>query len=155
MKIFAFVDGAYIRNTGEASAGGVILASQEAHLFGEYYNINMTNNRAELSAIYKALILLCSLGIKKDITLYSDSEYSIEVINGNYFAKTNLSLIKDIKTFKKKNFEQIKVRFCKCEHPLHQFVDGYVKKILAIPGYKYQERFSMEEFLAKGKAFLP
>lgn len=50
---------------------------------------NTTNNRMELIAVIKALEFIQDCGIITSFTIYSDSLYVIEGINGNWKIQTN------------------------------------------------------------------
>jgi ribonuclease HI len=88
-----FVDGACSNNGKEGATAGIgvyipkkdIKISQNLLNFFAETNIEdntVSNNRAELCAIYKALLVL-SKG-KTDINIYSDSQYSINCLTKFY-----------------------------------------------------------------------
>jgi ribonuclease HI len=99
-KVVIFTDGSAINNTKNAPGGSAVLIVNRSLLlacskFG-------TNNERELDAIRYALRMIfvnykqfnCS-----SIVLYSDSEYSIKAITGEYKAKANLELIKKARLY--------------------------------------------------------
>jgi ribonuclease HI len=90
--INVYTDGSYIKKNNNVFCGyGIYFPN------GEYKSISrkfthepITNNRAELYAIYKAIILCNIINNKKiknkengvtEINIYSDSEYSIKTFN--------------------------------------------------------------------------
>ena len=97
--LYIFTDGGAIKNAKNAPGGSAVLIVNlpllvSCRKFG-------TNNERELDALRYALRAvvknyeeLCKHFNKHNVDVYSDSEYSINVITGKYKAKANQDLIK-------------------------------------------------------------
>ncbi|KKM91467.1 hypothetical protein LCGC14_1228290 [marine sediment metagenome] len=82
-------------NCGPASLGVVVVDEGIIKMtFGAYLGDHLTNNIAELQAIWKGLRLVKHLG--RPVRIYSDSSYSISSICGVYHGKKNRNLIDPI-----------------------------------------------------------
>ena len=90
-EIEVYTDGSYIKNKKGIKCGyGVYFPNDEYKSIGRKFKYEpITNNRAELYAILKAIILcnkvnekIKSLKMKKikKITIYTDSEYSVKTL---------------------------------------------------------------------------
>src|SRR5579863_2177217 len=101
--VVAFTDGACITNPGGPAGWSVILASED-YAVGDHIPENApriecyghiprspetTNNRAEIAAVLAAL---CLAPRDQTLTIFSDSEYTIKVAQGQYKAKANPDL---------------------------------------------------------------
>jgi len=62
---------------------------------------NTTNNRMELTAILKAIEIVALPNKECNITIHSDSEWSIGAIINNWNIKLNLDLVSTIKNYVK------------------------------------------------------
>lgn len=91
-EIVAYTDGACSGNPGPAGLGVVVLAGAERIERFEYLG-RATNNVAELTAIERALE---EIGDREAI-VYTDSQYSIGVLQKGWKAKANKELIAGIK----------------------------------------------------------
>ena len=92
-NIIVFTDGACSKNGySNACAGlGVYFGENDKRNFSEKIEGKQTNNVAELSAIYKALIIVeKNLHIGENILIVSDSEYSIRCCTS--YGKKNYDL---------------------------------------------------------------
>ena len=88
--IHVFTDGG--GNCGPASLGVVIVDNGIITMtFGAYLGDNLTNNIAELQAIWKGLKLVKHLW--RPVRIYSDSSYSINSICGIFQGKRNRDII--------------------------------------------------------------
>ena len=88
--IHTFVDGG--GNCGPASLGVVVVVEGIIIMtFGAYLGDNLTNNIAELQAIWKGLRLVKHLW--KPVRIYSDSSYSINSICGVFHGRKNRDII--------------------------------------------------------------
>lgn len=78
--IIVYTDGSCLKNNYETSCGyGVYFPNNELPNIGRpFVNLPLTNQRAELYAIYKALHKITSNLVFDTIHIYSDSEYSIK-----------------------------------------------------------------------------
>lgn len=85
-----YTDGAY---SSTKQKGGWALYCPQYKLKICRGELNTTNNRMELMAAIKALEFVDESNIpEKNIVIYSDSNYLIETMNGNFKKKTNLDL---------------------------------------------------------------
>lgn len=89
-----YTDGACSGNPGPAGSGIVILDGASRLELSVWLG-TATNNIAELTAIDVALEWLAQdrARLSQRVILYSDSEYSIKVVRGEYRAKKNVELI--------------------------------------------------------------
>ena len=88
--IHVYTDGA--GNCGPAALGVVVVDEGIIKMtFGEYLGDNLTNNIAELNAIWKGLRLVKHLW--KPVRIYSDSAYSINSICEVFHGKKNRDII--------------------------------------------------------------
>jgi len=79
-------------NCGPASIGVVIVEKGIVKVtYGEYLGDHMTNNIAELTAIFRGLQLVKNK--HKKVKLYSDSNYSLQSISGAFNGRKNRTLI--------------------------------------------------------------
>lgn len=79
-NIVVYTDGSFMRKGNKCIAGyGIYFPNGELENIGRKFTHKpITNQRAELYAIYKALrMIIKNLDVKK-ITIYTDSEYSIK-----------------------------------------------------------------------------
>jgi len=97
--IHVWVDGG--GNCGPASLGVVVVDNNEVIMtFGAFLGRhNLTNNIAELNAIYKGLRLVKH--IKKPVKLYSDSKYALFSICKLYNGNKNRELINEVTEYVK------------------------------------------------------
>ncbi len=77
-KLEIYCDGACSGNPGRAGSGLAIYGGDKPILLYGDYNSNGTNNTAELNALYKALLIAKESA--KEVTILSDSKYSIDCI---------------------------------------------------------------------------
>lgn len=96
-KEIVYTDGSY-KKSSPLCGFGFVHVKKDSYI--EYYGHvplqKCSNNIAELYAIKAALET-----VPGDIEIRSDSEYSINVLSGNYNAKANLELINNIKKIMK------------------------------------------------------
>lgn len=92
-KVDIFTDGSALKNQSNAPAGWAFYIPSIDYLHAE--GMYGTNNQAELTAIYKAICYVMNMK-QKEVLIYSDSQYSIDVITGAKKASKNKELIKDI-----------------------------------------------------------
>lgn len=76
--------------------------------------LNTTSNRMEILAI---LSVVCSLPEDSSVTIYSDSEYAIKVLSGQWRAKTNHDLI--VKYRERAKYLQIKFQWVRGHNGNH------------------------------------
>ncbi|WP_372368387.1 RNase H family protein [Candidatus Uabimicrobium sp. HlEnr_7] len=105
-QIEIYTDGACTGNPGPAGIG--VFFSYGAHKkeISEYIG-HATNNIAELKAIKKALESLKNN--QHPVTIFTDSQYALSVLNGAYKAKKNKELIKSIQEIMK-NFKYLQMK---------------------------------------------
>jgi ribonuclease HI len=77
-KIIIFTDGSYIPKLNVAGYGIFYPNGELPNVSRKFKREPLTNQRAELYAIYKAIKQVQDLDINRDIHIYSDSEYSIK-----------------------------------------------------------------------------
>lgn len=91
MKYIIYTDGAYSRMNDEGAYAFVILTelNNEVKRFAKKIT-NETNNRAELKAIINAILQLPQDAT--DIVVYSDSQYALCTLSGQWKRKLNKDL---------------------------------------------------------------
>lgn len=112
------------------SAGIILLNnSTQYKLILESYDSDITHNYAELKAIYNCLLYIYNIYIFKKILkkyiLYSDSEYSIKSIIGEYNGIENLEIINLIKEI----IHRIGKQYFELKH-IHSHQQGNSKHII-------------------------
>jgi len=126
--IHAWVDGG---GQGKVSLGVVIIDEGIIKMtFGMYLGDNLTNNIAELQAIWKGLRLVKHLW--KPVRIYSDSSYSISSICGVFHGKKNRDIIDPIIEYIKQY--PLPVEFVKVKGhtdlPYNDMADGIASTLL-------------------------
>ena len=113
--LYVYVDGGCLNNGSiENSIGSFSFAIIEKETLIHTYSIlekNTTNNRMELKAIISACSFLKENGVYNDITIISDSLYSINCCTKKWKVKANLDLFKEyfsITNDMEINFEWVK-----------------------------------------------
>lgn len=107
-----YTDGSCLKNPYGPSGSGVVM------IYGKYvktisYSIgSSTNNRAELTAILKALQNIKEAKRHMPITIYTDSRYCIGVCTKTMKANKNLDLVTTI-TELLSNFSQVSFKWVK------------------------------------------
>ena len=94
VTIIVYTDGASSFNPGPAGIGVYLRSGKYHRIISEYLG-ETTNNIAELTAIYKALSHIKNKNAH--IEIYTDSNYSINVLQGNWKVKANKDLVTRIK----------------------------------------------------------
>lgn len=87
-----YCDGCAIPNPGAGGIGVVLVFGEHTKELSEPIG-RATNQAAEIKA---ATAALWALTRRCDVTVYSDSKYLIETMNGNYSRKANLDLWHDL-----------------------------------------------------------
>ena len=76
---------------GEGGSAYVVLKDGELIHEAKYGRIGTSNNRMELLAIISAVNWVPA---NSSVTIYSDSQYAINVLSGKWKAKTNIDLVR-------------------------------------------------------------
>ena len=92
-KVIVFTDGSYVRKTNKCGYGVLFPNNDFNNISRKFTHEPLTNQRAELYALYKAILTVNKNNSQLPIKIYSDSEYSIK------------SLTIWIKDWKKKNWK--------------------------------------------------
>jgi ribonuclease HI len=92
--IIVYCDGACSGNPGPAGLGVVVVAESGRVELSEYLGLH-TNNIAELTAVLRAL---GEIPEGKDAMIYTDSQYSIGVLQKGWKAKANVALVAELRT---------------------------------------------------------
>lgn len=87
-----YCDGCAIPNPGAAGVGVILLFGNHKKEISEPIG-HATNQAAEIQAATTALM---ALNRPCHVTIYSDSKYLIETMNGNYRRKANIDLWNDL-----------------------------------------------------------
>lgn len=167
MPVKIFTDGAATpRNPGHGGAASIILFGKDNLIAnGKYVGYRITSNQAELEAIKKALdSYIDEIGdLEEEIIVYSDSNYSLSVIAGEYKAKKNIYLVKSIQE-NLKLLKNIKLFWIRSHRQLKKSQDAKTREIILWnsyadliaskssvqgPGYDYSVRMGVKEFQEK------
>jgi ribonuclease HI len=92
-QVIAYADGACTGNPGPAGLG-VWIVDGSRHIELSEYLGEGTNNIAELTAILRAV---CEVPVDVAMTVYTDSQYAIGVLQKGWKAKANQALVADVK----------------------------------------------------------
>ena len=76
--VIIFTDGSYIKHLNKCGYGVLFPNKEYKNISRKFKYEPLTNQRAELYAIYKAIKTVYKDDPTKNITLYTDSEYSIK-----------------------------------------------------------------------------
>jgi ribonuclease HI len=136
-----YCDGACLNNPGKSGSGLAIYADNNKPilLYGEYKELG-TNNTAELNALYKALII-ASESKASNITIFSDSQYSIDCITKWAYGWKS-------KAWTKKGGEIKNLEIIKISHELYDTIKNkitvkHVKGHSGIEGNELADRMAM------------
>lgn len=107
-----YTDGSCLKNPGGPSGSGVVMIYKNSVKTISFGLGESTNNRAELTAIQKALEAIKPGKRHYPIKVYTDSQYAIGVITGRMKGIKNLDLIHPIRQlildFPELTFEWVK-----------------------------------------------
>jgi ribonuclease HI len=119
-KILVFTDGSYIRKPEKCGYGVYFPNGEIKNISRKFTKEPLTNQRAELYAIYKAIKAIQKKSLECPIKIYTDSEYSIKSLTiwiegwkkNGWKSSTgkdvmNQDLIKKIDSIKAKNISKI------------------------------------------------
>ena len=136
-----YCDGACLNNPGKSGSGLSIYSDNNKPilLYGDYKELG-TNNTAELNALYKALVI-ASESETTNITIFSDSQYSIDCVTKWAYGWKNKSWTK--KGGEIKNLEIIKI-----SHELYDTIKNkitvkHVKGHSGVEGNELADRMAM------------
>lgn len=109
--IRCFTDGSCQGNPGPSGTGVYIQMGEEEIRHYRYLGEG-TNNIAELSAVFDALVILEERGVSSDasIIICTDSRYVEGILSKNWKAKANRQLIMDLRT-KMRGFTNARIRW--------------------------------------------
>lgn len=109
MKYKIYTDGAYSQKNDEGAFAYVILNYEDSEIERRAYKITKeTNNRAELKAIIAAVHRLPNNAT--EVEIYSDSQYALNTLSGNWGHKNNFDLF-DVWDEVLKNHKGIIIRY--------------------------------------------
>lgn len=91
--VIAYADGACSGNPGPAGLGVVLIDGKRRVEISEYLGVG-TNNIAELTAVLRALE---AADAQRPLMIYTDSQYTIGVLQKGWKAKANTVLIAELK----------------------------------------------------------
>lgn len=136
-----YCDGACLNNPGKSGSGLSIYSDNNKPilLYGDYKELG-TNNTAELNALYKALVI-ASESEAKNITIFSDSQYSIDCITKWAYSWKNKSWTK--KGGEIKNLEIIKISHGLYDTIKNKITLKHVKGHSGIEGNELADRMAM------------
>jgi len=131
LKIKFFVDGACSGNPGPMGVGIVAYYGEIKKTFSLHEGEG-TNNRAELLAVIRALETVKYPNISH-VEIYTDSEWTVNTLNGNYKAKKNLDLIEKAKELIGK-MKKVEIIWIKGHNgnPDNELADKLARKAIAI-----------------------
>lgn len=92
-SVIAYADGACSGNPGPAGLGVVVIDGGRRVEISEYLG-EATNNIAELTAVLRAL---AEVGADQAMTIHTDSQYTIGVVQKGWKAKANTALVAELR----------------------------------------------------------
>lgn len=151
-KIDIYCDGACSNNPGKSGSGiAVYKNSQEPILLHGKYLERGTNNTAELQALFKALQIAANNKNNFNVTIYSDSKYSIDCISTWAYSWKSKNWTK--KSGEIKNLEIIKEAHNLFDEIKDKITLKHVKAHAGIEGNELADRMAMYTLSAKNDEF--
>jgi len=145
-----YCDGACLNNPGKSGSGLAIYQDNKLTLlYGKYVEFG-TNNTAELNALYKAL-LISSESKASNITIFSDSQYSIDCIMKWAYSWEKNSWTK--KGGEIKNLEIIKIAHELYDSIKDKIIINHVKAHSGIEGNELADRMAMVAINSKSNEY--
>lgn len=141
-RLKIYCDGACLDNPGKSGSGLSIYSNDSKKpvlLYGQYVELG-TNNTAELNALYKALII-ASESKASNITIYSDSKYSIDCVTIWAYGWKSKSWTK--KGGEIKNLDIIKIAHNLYDETKNKIQVKHVKAHSGIEGNELADRMAM------------
>jgi ribonuclease HI len=92
--VIAYADGACSGNPGPAGLGVVLIDGKRRVEISEYLGVG-TNNIAELTAVLRAL---AEADAQRPLMIYTDSQYTIGVVQKGWKAKANVALVAELRS---------------------------------------------------------
>ena len=147
-----YCDGACLNNPGKSGSGLSIYVDNNKPIlmYGNYKELG-TNNTAELNAFYKAL-LIASESEAKNITIFSDSQYSIDCVTKWAYGWKS-------KSWTKKGGEIKNLDIIKISHELYDIIKNkitvkHVKGHSGIEGNELADRMAMMAITSMNSAYM-
>jgi ribonuclease HI len=111
LPIHVYTDGSTFNNGQKNAHGGygVFFACPIPNLSSRLTSGKVTNNVAELQAIYNAMLVIRKQGLQ-DVIIHYDSEYAAGVTTGRKQAYTNLALVSECKDLYKEVNHAVKFK---------------------------------------------
>ena len=135
-RVVAYTDGACSGHPGPAGLGVVLLREGRQLELSEYLGV-ATNNIAELTAVMRALE---ALDETTPASIYTDSQYTIGVVQKGWKAKANAELIAELKQlFARRRATLFYVRG-HAGHPLNERADELARAAVTRRGSERRER---------------
>ena len=132
MKISIYTDGGSRGNPGPGAIGVVILDESKKLVAEHKESIgHTTNNKAEYSAMEKALMMAAKIGAS-DLSCFSDSQLVISQLKGDWKVrdKTLRPLFESIKTLEKAFDKVTYTHIPRCSDPFSTRADELVNEAL-------------------------
>lgn len=118
-EFFIYTDGGSINNTYAACAFIITNKNNEVLYSNSVYLGSLTNNGSECNGVIFSLLSALSGGIRSNVVVYSDSQLTINQINGVYQIKaTHLIPYHETIKYLSKQFEGIAFKWVPREHPM-------------------------------------
>ena len=142
------------RNPGFGSSAFILVSDERVWLNGAWLGSSVTNNRAELQAIANCIGFAADNNLAP-LTLYSDSEWAVRCINGEYKARHHLGLLRNIQSYITK-LGKVYIKWTKAHanDVFNNFIDKFASIVVRIPNHTYHGEFLKNDFLKKGSKFL-
>jgi ribonuclease HI len=153
------------KNPGFGGAASVIIYDTNLIIRAEHVGFKVTSNQSELYAIKHALEAYIEYvgDLEREVILYSDSNYSLCVVSGQYKARKNRRLIKGIHKYRDM-IPNLRLFWIKSHRKLESAKDEDTKEIIywnkvadQVAGkaarrgkkYSFSETMSVKEFKEK------
>ena len=147
-----YCDGACSGNPGEAGSGiAVYSQGNKPVLYHGDYVKNGTNNIAELNALHKAMLICEEANVNEQITIFSDSKYSIDCI-------TTWAYGWKAKGWRKKGGEIKNLELIKSAHMLFEKIKSkivikHVKGHSGVEGNELADRMAVHTIKSKSQNY--
>lgn len=114
-----------------------------------------TNNLAELTAILKCLQRALRLKVHTPLIIYSDSQWSVNSINGDYNVRRHKELIAEIQGLMVE-IQDVKIQWVRghAGQAYNELVDKLANLVTRDTNKHYERRFDRGSFLSQGNEFL-
>ena len=157
--VHAYTDGSCRpKNPGYGAVAYLLIGKEKVWVGGRWLGWGYTNNQAELIAIQECLYKVKLLKDKHSLlplVIHSDSEWSVNSLNGVYNDKKNRELLDTIQATMVELVD-VKIQWVRghAGDPYNEFVDSLAHLATLIPRHFVTNEYTREQFSLEAKKFL-